>query len=94
MTVRGARCTRALPARVSPTGARTAYTLAEMTISRLADLARRGAPMAVYIDDNGMLMIDKTELAPKRQIIMVCTIKSDPDVLAENIAFEMECRAK
>ena len=82
-----------LPLKIGNVSRRTATQLAESAIDSIGELYRvRLIPIGVSMDVRGDVWIDRLPDTPPRELLMACTRKSDPDVLADNIRAEVGAR--
>lgn len=73
---------------IGSTGRRTATQLAEDALNRM----NKGRRYGVGLDWSGHVTIGLVGDIPTRDLLMVCTSASDPDVLADNIRDEVNAR--
>lgn len=86
--------TSGTPQMVGSIHRRTAEQLAEAAIEAIAALTpKRGCTantaFEVGLDIAGRVMVDRLGCTPKREWLMTCTRKSDPDALADEIRAEV-----
>jgi hypothetical protein len=86
--------TASLPHKIGNVSRRTATQLAESAIDTIGELYRqRMAYVGVSMDVRGDIWLDRVHDTPTRELLMTCTRKSDPDLLADNIRAEVKARA-
>ncbi len=77
------------PIAVGSTRTETPTTLAERAIEAMGR-----SNYDVSLDRSGKVWVDKYSHASPTELLIVANRKSDPDMIAEEIRFEVRCRAK